>query len=127
MKIGDVISLKERVITQEKMSAYSGPGKNIHTDDEEARKVGLPGTIAQGLMFVNYISEMLARTFGGKWLEGGELTVSFRKIVRPGDTIRTLGKVKNVGNGKITLNVWCENEKGEIVVEGEAIVEENNL
>ena len=122
MKIGNMLSLGPREILQRKMNIYSGPGKNIHTDVEEARKAGLPGTVAQGLMFIHYITEMLTREFGESWFEGGELTVSFKKIVRPGESIKTLGRVREFRKNKVVLDIWCEKENGEITLKGEAII-----
>jgi 3-hydroxybutyryl-CoA dehydratase len=119
-----------RRITQEKMTAYSEDsqtarrGISIHIHEEIAQKAGLKGTIAQGLMSVDYISELMARTFGMGWIQRGELSVKFIAPVYAGDEITAKGVVKEqVVEGKLQrtlVEVWCENQAGQKVTVGTA-------
>ena len=98
--------------------------KNIHTDDETARRAGLTGAIAQGRYPVGYLSEYLLAFFGTGWIQGGKLEVSMIKPIFPGDTITLRGKVKEkVREGKavrLILDVWIENQKGDQTTVGTA-------
>ena len=51
--------------------------KNIHTDDEAARKAGLPRAVATGRHPVSFISEHLIDLFGAGFIAGGEIEVAF--------------------------------------------------
>ena len=125
-KVGCEISPVTKEITLEKMRLYSGwpEKKNIHTDFEAAKRAGLPGPIAQGLMSAANISEMLTRFFGEGWMREGKLSVSFINIVQPGDTVTAKGTVKDkLEEGpqvRLVLDVWCENQHGVKVTVGTA-------
>lgn len=125
-------SLKPRVheITQEKINIYSRyvfhgkDTKNIHTDDEAARKAGMPRALAQGRYPVGYLSEYLLDLFEKGWIQGGRLDVSFVKPIFPGDTITICGVVREkIQEGeciRITLDIWLENQNGEKATAGTA-------
>ena len=126
-KEGDKISGKPKKITLDRMRRFSGHldgGKNIHTNEKMANEAGLPGPIAQGMMSYGYILETILTTFGDKWLKGGELNVSFLHYVLPGDTVtaKILVRRKEAtdSGSKITLEVWCENQRKEKIVAGTA-------
>jgi len=122
----DLPPLHKGIMTQAKMAAYSRleAEVSIHTDEELAKKVGLPGTVAAGMMLVDYLSEMLTNFFGTGWIQGGKCAVSFILPVRPGDEITARGVVREkLSEGAATrliLDVWCENQRGEKVTAGTA-------
>ena len=130
MAIGQEIEARSHEISQEKINTYSryvfnGKDlKNIHTDDETARRAGLPGAVAQGRYPVGYLSEYLLAFFGIGWIQGGKLEVSMIKPIFPGDTITLKGKVKEkIREGeavRLILDVWIENQKGDQTTLGTA-------
>ena len=117
-------------ITQEKINIYSRyvfqgkDTKNIHTDDETARRAGLPRAVAQGRYPIGYLSEVLLDFFGRGWVQGGKLEVSLIKGIYPGDTITVKGKIRDKvheGNTiRIVLDVWIENQMKEKTTVGTA-------
>ena len=44
-------------------------------------------------------------------------------MVRPGDVLTCKGTVREADGGRLTLDIWAENESGEKVTSGEAEVE----
>lgn len=110
-------------ITQEKINLYSRyvfggqDTKNIHTDDEVARRAGLPRAVAQGRYPVAYIAERMLEFFGRGWIEGGKLEVTLVKGIYPGDTLTVKGVITNKipeGNAiRLVLDVCLENQAGE--------------
>lgn len=112
-----------KTVTTEKMARYSGAG-NIHSNEEAARKLGLGGTIVQGGQLIGYLNEMMLRTLGRGFIEGGEISVTFIKSAKPGDTLVTRGEIKekNEVNGRtrIACDVWLENQRGEKLTVGTA-------
>ncbi len=117
-------------ITREKINTYSRyvfhgkDTKNIHTDDEAARKAGMPQALAQGRYPVGYLSEYLLDFFEKGWVQGGRLDVSFVKPIFPGDTITIKGVIRDkAAEGpflRITLDVWLEKQNGEKATAGTA-------
>ena len=114
-----------RIVTLDDMVLFEPEGeKNIHTDDEVARAAGLPAAIAAGVQFMSYIFEMLQREYGFQSVEGTVLDVRIREPVFAGDTVTARGRVAEVrpdGSGsRVSLEVWCENQRGEAVTSGTA-------
>jgi acyl dehydratase len=117
-------------ITQEKINIYSRyvfhgkDTKNIHTDDEVARKAGLPRALAQGRYPIGYISERMMDFFGKGWVQGGKLEVSLVKGIFPGDIITVKGvltdKIPEGDAIRLVLDVCLENQHGEPATSGVA-------
>ncbi len=98
--------------------------KNIHTDDETARKAGLPRAIATGRHPVSFIAEHLIDLFGAGFVAGGEIDVAFVKPIIPGDTLSVTARVKEKipeGDGtRVVLDVALVNQEGVTVTVGTA-------
>ena len=130
LEIGFEIEPRSYEITQEKIDLYSRrvfggrDTKNIHTDDETARRAGLPRAVAQGRYPIGYLSEVLLDFFEKGWVQGGKLEVSLVKPIFPGDRITIRGRVKEkIPEGektRILLEVWLENQRGEKTTLGTA-------
>lgn len=97
---------------------------NIHTSEEMAKSAGLPGIVVEGLQVYASISKLMTNFFGEGWVRGGKLSVTFIKIMMPGDTITIKAVVKEKtpedSATRITLDVWCENQESEKTVVGMA-------
>ncbi len=139
-KVGDEIAGPVRAVTPERIEWYDSAllsactnelrqaGPNIHTDDEFARKQGLGGAIADGMIMANYCSEMMIEVFGFDYLERGELRTKFIKPVFLDVLLHTKGRIKQIdkrdnGNTRYLLDVWCEDQNGNKLVDGEAAAE----
>jgi acyl dehydratase len=103
---------------------FSGPRKTYHTDVEEARKLGFPDIVVQGMMPLCFISEMMTTRFGEGWLAGGRMNVALVNVVWRGDTLTARGIVREVvpegSRERAKLEVWCEKDDGTKVVIGSA-------
>jgi acyl dehydratase len=107
-----------------KYAGASGDYNLIHTDDETARRVGLDGVIAHGMLSMAFLGQYLC------WLTGPEsirrLTVRFVEMVRPGDVLTCRGRVRTVerepGGQRLTLELWAENQRAQQVTTGDAEV-----
>lgn len=117
-------------ITAERIAVYSRyvfdgrDTRNIHTDDEVARRAGLPRAVAQGRYPIGYMSERALAFFGRGWLEGGRLDVTLVKPIFAGDAITVCGtvvdRVPEDGATRVVLELWLENQAGERVTSGTA-------
>ncbi len=93
------------------------------TDDEGAKKEGLPGMIAPG----NMTLALLARELQA-WAPGGRvlrLGTTFRGLALAGTTIQLLGTVTEKDDERRTVecDVWMETAEGDRCVIGTATVQ----
>ena len=118
-----------KIVTQRNINLYAEASRDfnpVHLNEDFARKAGLDGTIAHGMLILAYVSEMLTSAFGLMWLTGGKLDVRFKAPAHPGETITVSGKItkleKSAGQTTINCSVLCSNGKGEQIITGEAVL-----
>jgi len=126
---GEYLPTIEKVITQLMINQYaeaSGDFNPIHVDEQYARKSRFGSTIAHGMMIAASISELMTMTFKQDWLNRGRLKIRFRAPVFPGDTVTTVGQVRNINllNDKKIINCSIEvrRQTNEVAISGEATV-----
>jgi acyl dehydratase len=92
------------------------------TDDEGARREGLPGMITPGNMSMGLIASFLERWAGPGTVR--RLGTTFRGLLLPDRTIRICGVVtqREEGTRSVEVDVWIENDDGERAVIGTATV-----
>lgn len=139
-KVGDEIVGPVRTITSQRIEWYDSAmlsaatnelrqvGSNIHTDPDFARKEGFDQVNADGMIMTNWCSEMLVRAFGIHYLERGSLRNKYIKPTNLGVELHVRGRVKETAKGPkggtlYTLDVWCEDQNGTKLVDGDATVE----
>lgn len=61
--------------------AFSGPGLNYHTDAGEARKLGFPDIVVQGMWSVCLIAEMMTQRFGLGFMAGGKFDLRLVNVL----------------------------------------------
>lgn len=114
----------DKEITLTMCQRYSGPGKNYHTDREEAHKLGFPDVVVQGMLSVCFLSELMTRRFGEGWYRGGKMTVNLVNVLWPGDKVTTLGRIKEFtpegSRQRAHLEIWCQKSDGTVVTVGSA-------
>jgi 3-hydroxybutyryl-CoA dehydratase len=103
-------------------------GQNIHTDEAFAKSQGLPAANADGMIMANWCSEMLVKIFGLDYLERGELRTKFIKPTHLGVELHVKGRIKEAtrqpnGRTLYSIDVWCEDQSGTKLVDGDAKVE----
>jgi len=128
LSVGSALAeLRKEAITKLQLVKYAGASGDynlIHTDDETARRVGLDGVIAHGMLSMAFLGQYLC------WLTGPDsirrLSVRFAEMVRPGDVLTCRGRVtaleQDVAGQRITLELWAENQRAQPVTSGEAEV-----
>lgn len=114
-----------RSIAQADITRYalaSGGRARIHLDPAYARSVGLPDTIAHGLMVITYPDQVLERTLGLAWHRGGRLEATFLAALRPGDTVTAHARPLATEDSRPAFEIWCSNQHGERVHVGRAVL-----
>jgi len=127
VRVGDELAPLTRTVAQDQINAYaeaSGDFNPIHVDADFARAVGLPGTIAHGLLEMGILAEALSRWAGGAD-HLASLEVRFSKPLVAGDTITCTGRVVVVDEAEhvAALEVEAVSNRGErVLTNGRAVV-----
>jgi len=125
--VGDEMTPLARAVTQDQINAYaeaSGDHNPIHVDPDFARSVGLPGTIAHGLLDMGILTEAVARWAGG-YERVASVACRFSKPLLPGETVTCTGRVMDIdeSTGLATLELEAVSSSGErVLTNGRATV-----
>jgi acyl dehydratase len=125
--VGSELTPLSRTVTQEQIDAYadaSGDHNPIHVDPEFARSVGLPGTIAHGLLDMAITTEAVARWAGG-YERVASVSCRFSKPLLPGQTVTCTGRVIELDDteGIAILELEAVSSSGErVLTNGRATV-----
>lgn len=104
-----------------KYAGASGDFNMIHTDDEIAKKVGLPGRIAHGMLSMGFLAQHAGQIVGTKGFVS-RLKVRFSGMVFPKDVLNCRAKIvgKDETKRTIEMEIWTERETGTRLTVGEA-------
>ncbi len=118
-----------KTVSQEQINLYaraSGDGNPIHLDPEFAAQGPFGCIVAHGMLTLGFVSELMTRSFGRHWAEGGGMKVRFRAPAYPGEELIIFGQVTGlakVEGGRLAkCTVGCRKVDGQEVVTGEASV-----
>ena len=130
INIGDTLGPLELFVSKDQCRAYAklmGMGEiaGRFTDDEAAKKEGLPGMILPGNMSLGLLSKLVTDWIGSSnaWLK--QMSTTYRVPVQPDHAITIHGFITNKNPEEHTaeIDVWMENEEAERLVTGTATVE----
>ncbi len=93
----------------------------LYIDEPHAKNAGFPSALGPGMIAMGFLAELAA-----EWVRGARLRkfqARFVKIVWPGDVLTARGRVvdrrfEENGRYAIDLELWAENQRGELVVKG---------
>jgi 3-hydroxybutyryl-CoA dehydratase len=126
LKVGDSAEIR-KTIGDEEVRAFAeltGDRNPVHLDEEYAAQTRFGRRIAHGMLGASLISAVLANELPGRGTVYLSQTLRFTAPVFLGDTVTARVVVKHVREDKpvVTLETFCTNQRGERVVEGEAVV-----
>jgi len=111
-------------IDEKRCWMFSGPGRNYHTDADQAKKLGFPTIVVQGMMSTCFVSHVMQKRFGEGWLEGGRMSVKLTNVIWVDETITTRGRIRErLPEGpatRVVCEVWGEKDDGTRTLIGEA-------
>ncbi len=104
-------------------AAVSGDFYPLHVDEEYARGTRFAGRVAHGMLTASLLSAtngLLLQRPGGISLSQ---TLRFMRPVYPGDTITATTEVVEIlaDKRRLRCRTTCVNQRGELVVDGEAL------
>lgn len=128
IQIGDALGPEEFHLSKDQVRTYAkamGMWVPRFTDDEAARKEGLPGMITPGNMSLAIMSKLVTDWIGLSGARMTRLGTTYRQPVLPDHTITMQGflTAKNEEDRTAEMDVWLENEDGERLVIGTATVQ----
>jgi acyl dehydratase len=129
VRLGDELpALSKGPIDRVQLARYAGASGDfnpVHVDEAYARSLGMPSVYAPGMLVMGMVGQLVA-----DWSRGAQLRrfgVRFSKIVWPGDLVVAKGRVMERwgDNGRYfaDVEVWAENQKGELLLRGSALIQ----
>jgi 3-hydroxybutyryl-CoA dehydratase len=126
LKVGDTASVTKTVTQEdiEKFAALSGDRNPIHLDSEYAGRTRFGRRISHGILTSSLISAVIGNALPGTGSIYLGQTLKFTAPVFAGDTIVARATVISIRDDKpiLTLETVCTNQRGEVVITGEATV-----
>jgi acyl dehydratase len=130
LTIGDTLGPLDLIVTKEQCRNYakvSGFGEvaGRFTDEEAAKKEGLPGIILPGNMSLGLLSKLVTDWIGTANARLVRMGTTYRIPVQPDHRLVLNGFLTNTNPDERSaeIDVWIENEDGERLVTGTATVE----
>ncbi len=121
---GPDLAAVTKVVDARRCWMFSGPGRNYHTDRDEALKLGFPNIVVQGMMSTCFVSEVMQGEFGSGWLVGGKMDVRLTNVLWVDERVRAHARVREeLQEGtqrRVHCDVWVEKEDGTRILVGEA-------
>jgi acyl dehydratase len=121
---GEAITAPPRAISQAMCMAFSGPGLNYHTDAGEARKLGFPDIVVQGMWSVCLIAEMMTQRFGLGFMAGGKFDLRLVNVLWAEEESaphgRILARHREGDRMRAEVEVWTEKADGTKTIVGTA-------
>jgi acyl dehydratase len=120
VRVGDELpAMAKSPVDRVQLARFAGATNDynpLYVDEVHAKSLGMPSVYAPSLLGMSFLGQLVA-----DWARGATLkkfTVKFIKLLWPGDTLVCRGRVsdRHGDGGKyfIDLEVWAENQKGEL-------------
>lgn len=126
MAVGDSASISKTISETDVylFAGITGDFNPAHVNEAESKKTRFGGRIAHGILSAGLISAVLAMKLPGPGTIYLGQELKFTKPVRIGDTVTATCKVTQLIPEKnlAYLETICQNEAGEIVIQGTATV-----
>jgi acyl dehydratase len=127
VKLGDELPpLVKPPVDRLQIARYAAAAQDwnpLYIDEPFAKNAGFPSALAPGMIAMGFLSELAV-----DWVRGARLRkfgARFVKIIWPGDVLTARGRVvdrrfEEGGRYAIDIEVWAENQRGELAVRGTA-------
>jgi acyl dehydratase len=124
IRIGDELpAMAKAPLDRVQLARYAGATGDfnpVHVDEVAAKNLGMPSVVAPNTIGMGFLGQLV-----GDWARGAQvrrIACRFSRMLWPGDTLVCKGRVadRHGQDGKyfLELDVWAENQKGELVIRG---------
>jgi len=121
---GPELGSLEKTIDARRCWMFSGPGANYHTDREQAKKLGFPNIVVQGMMTTCFASQLMLDAFGQGFLEGGHMALKLVNVLWVDEKVVVRGRIREQHREgpavRVCCDVWVEKADGTRVLIGDA-------
>ncbi len=121
---GDDLAALTKVVDRRRCWMFSGPGRNYHTDPEEARKLGFPNIVVQGMMSTCFASQLMVDRFGEGFLRGGRMDLKLTNVLWADERVTARARVRERSREgaleRVHCDVWVEKDDGTRILIGDA-------
>jgi hypothetical protein len=87
---------------------FSGPGANYHTDAEQAKKLGFPNIVVQGMMSTCFAAQVMQDAFGTGFVEGGKLSLKLVNVLWCDESVVARARVREREREGTRTRVHCD-------------------
>ncbi len=122
--VGPELAPVQKTVDARRCWMFSGPGKNYHTDREQARKLGFPNIVVQGMMTTCFVAQVMQDRFGMGWVRGGKMSVKLTNVLWVDESVTARARVREESpegtQRRVHCEVWVDKGDGTRVLLGEA-------
>lgn len=129
VRVGDEIpAMAKAPVDRVQLSRYAGATGDynpLHVDESYAKGLGMPSVYAPSPLGMGFLGQLIT-----DWARGAQMkrfSTKFIKLLWPGDTVVCKGRVSDRhgqdGRYHVELDVWAENQKGELALKGAATLQ----
>lgn len=124
VRVGDELpAMAKSPIDRVQLARYAAATNDynpLNIDELQAKAIGMPSVVAPSTLGLGFLGQLVT-----DWARGGQVkkaSARFTRMLWPGDTLVCKGRVSDRwgegGKYHVELDVWAENQKGELVVRG---------
>jgi acyl dehydratase len=121
---GPELRAVHKKVDQRRCWMFSGPGANYHTDAEQAKKLGFPNIVVQGMMTTCFAAQVMLDAFGRGFLEGGRMSLKLTNVLWVDESVTARGRVRErTREGtrtRVHCEVWVDKDDGTRILLGDA-------
>ncbi|MCH2171232.1 hypothetical protein MK489_10650 [Myxococcota bacterium] len=121
---GAKLPVLEKHVDERRCWMFSGPERNYHTDREQAKKLGFPTIVVQGMMSTCFVHQVMEEHFGEAWVRGGRMSVKLINVLWVDETVTTHVRIRDEqpegSHTRVVCDVWIDKEDGARILAGEA-------
>jgi 3-hydroxybutyryl-CoA dehydratase len=126
LSVGQTAVISETITDSHitRFAELSGDKNPLHLDDAWAAKTRFGGRIAHGALTAGLVSRVLGMELPGTGAVYLSQNCRFLGPVRPGDTVEAKAEVVHLdaARRRVRLRTTCRNQRGEPILEGEALM-----
>ena len=126
LKVGDSAKFSKTISESDVylFAGITGDFNPAHVDEDYAKNTYFKTRIAHGMLTASFISTVIGTMLPGPGSIYMRQAVNFLAPVHIGDTITACAEISEIipDKKRIRLKTYCLNQKGETVLDGEALV-----
>ena len=126
MKVGDSAEFAKTIAESDVylFAGITGDLNPFHVNEDFAKDTFFKGRIAHGILLAGFISTVIGCHLPGPGAIYVKQELKFMAPGRIGDTITAKATVKEIvaEKNRVVLTTTCTNQKGDLIVDGEAMV-----